>query len=119
MPIRTSSGSGTPTASSGRSTTSTTISKTRRPHRGSPGSPSPRALRAARPEERLKEESPMAERDIKQLVKDRYGKAALAVTAGSGSCCAASACCGDEPGQAADPITSNLYTEAEAAALPA
>ena len=60
----------------------------------------------------------MAETDIKQLVKDRYGKAALAITAGAASCCAASACCADEGGTSADPITSNLYTSTEAAALP-
>jgi len=60
----------------------------------------------------------MAETDIKQLVKDRYGKAALEITAGAASCCAASACCADEGGTSADPITSNLYTSTEAAALP-
>ena len=59
----------------------------------------------------------MADQDIKEIVKEKYGKAALRVVAGAGeaSCCAASACCDG----AADPITSNLYTTTETAALPA
>jgi len=61
----------------------------------------------------------MAEQDIKQMVKDRYGKAALAVSTGESSCCAGSACCGTESSQAADVITSDLYSETETAALPA
>ncbi len=60
----------------------------------------------------------MADQDIKQIVKDKYGKAALKVVAGSeASCCSTSACCGGDA--AADPITSNLYSESETAALPA
>jgi SAM-dependent methyltransferase len=52
-------------------------------------------------------------------VKDKYGKAALKVVAGDeASCCSTtSACCGTDA--ATDPITSNLYTEGETAALPA
>ena len=61
----------------------------------------------------------MADRDIKQMVKDRYGKAALAVATGESSCCAGSACCGSDPSSATDLITSNLYTETETATLPA
>ena len=38
---------------------------------------------------------------------------------GSSSCCAGSACCGSDSSQAADPITSNLYSDTETAALPA
>src|SRR5262249_11539908 len=58
----------------------------------------------------------MADQDIKQIVKDKYGKVALKVVAGDeSSCCSTSACCGDE---AADPITSNLYGDSETAALP-
>jgi SAM-dependent methyltransferase len=60
----------------------------------------------------------MAEQDIKGLVKERYGKAALAVVGGSAACCGPSACCDATPGSA-DPITSNLYTDAETATLPA
>jgi len=59
----------------------------------------------------------MADPDIKQIVKDKYGKAALQVVAGAeASCCSTSACCGEA---AADPITSNLYSASETAALPA
>ena len=61
----------------------------------------------------------MADQDIKQMVKDRYGKAALAVATGESSCCAGSACCGSDSSQAADVITSNLYSDTETAALPA
>ena len=60
----------------------------------------------------------MADQDIKQIVKDKYGKAALKVVAGGeASCCSTTACCGTDAG--ADPITSNLYSEGETAALPA
>ena len=60
----------------------------------------------------------MADQDIKEIVKEKYGKAALKVVAGAGeaSCCTSSACCGDG---AVDPITSNLYTTTETATLPA
>ena len=61
----------------------------------------------------------MADRDIKQMVKDRYGKAALAVATGESSCCAGSACCGSDSSSATDLITSNLYTSTETATLPA
>jgi SAM-dependent methyltransferase len=55
----------------------------------------------------------MADQDIKAVVKDKYGKAALRVTSGQGT-----ACCGDSRG-GADPITSNLYGCTETAELPA
>ena len=60
----------------------------------------------------------MADQDIKQIVREKYGQAALKVVSGGGaSCCSSeSACCGDA---AADPITSNLYSENETAVLPA
>jgi arsenite methyltransferase len=61
----------------------------------------------------------MADQDIKQIVKDKYGKAALRVVTGEASCCAGTSCCGGESSRAGDPITSNLYTESETAALPA
>jgi len=54
----------------------------------------------------------MADQDIKQIVKDKYGKAALKVTDGGSSCC------GSTSGREAHPITSNLYTESETACLP-
>jgi arsenite methyltransferase len=51
--------------------------------------------------------------EIKELVKEKYGEAALRVAHGSASCCgtaAASDCC--------DPITSNLYDQGQTAELP-
>lgn len=57
----------------------------------------------------------MSTPDIKTTVRERYGKAALQVTGG-----AKTSCCGGSCGGAAgDPITSNLYTEAETSTLPA
>ena len=59
----------------------------------------------------------MADQDIKQVVKDKYGKAALKVVAGGdASCCSSSASCGSDA--AADPITSNLYSCDETSTLP-
>jgi arsenite methyltransferase len=56
----------------------------------------------------------MADQDIKQVVKDKYGKAALRVASGGTSCCGSSSSRGE-----CDPITSNLYESGETAALPA
>ena len=57
----------------------------------------------------------MSAEDIKTTVRERYGQAALRVTSGAGS-----SCCGGSCGGAAnDPITSNLYTDADTAILPA
>jgi len=55
----------------------------------------------------------MADPDIKQVVKEKYAQAARRVTS------ADSSCCGSGSTRECDPITSNLYSEAEAAALPA
>jgi arsenite methyltransferase len=56
----------------------------------------------------------MSTQDIKSTVRERYGKAALLVGAGTKS-----GCCGGTCGGAVDdPITSNLYTDAETACLP-
>jgi arsenite methyltransferase len=52
--------------------------------------------------------------DIKQIVKDKYGKAALRVTTGGSSCCGSSPSRGE-----CDPITSNLYSTTETEGLPA
>jgi arsenite methyltransferase len=56
----------------------------------------------------------MSTPDIKEVVKEKYGQAALRVTTGGSSCCGASAaldgCC--------DPITANLYDAAQTGALP-
>ena len=54
--------------------------------------------------------------DIKKVVKEKYGEAALRVISGAGS-----ACCGSSPSsgsQCADPVTSNLYDETQKGALP-
>jgi SAM-dependent methyltransferase len=52
--------------------------------------------------------------EVKEIVQEKYGQAALRVTTGGSSCCGASAamegCC--------DPITSNLYDAAQKGALP-
>ena len=53
--------------------------------------------------------------DIKDVVKEKYGQAALRVTNKTGS----SSCCGASPagGLSCDPITSNLYDAADAGQL--
>ena len=51
--------------------------------------------------------------DIKDIVKEKYGEAALRVLNGGSSCCGASAC-----GSDADPITSDLYSESQTAQIP-
>ena len=51
--------------------------------------------------------------NIKEVVKQKYGEAALRVTSGGSSCCGATAstgCC--------DPITSNLYDASQAGQIP-
>jgi SAM-dependent methyltransferase len=53
--------------------------------------------------------------DIKGIVKDKYAKAALRVTAAGGTSCCGSA----SPRSTCDPITSGLYTDSETATLPA
>src|ERR1700688_2203385 len=55
----------------------------------------------------------MSGTDIKEVVKEKYGQAALRVGAGGSSCCGAtttSGCC--------DPITSNLYDPSQAQQVP-
>lgn len=53
---------------------------------------------------------------VKEIVKEKYGQAALRVTTGDSSCCCgASASCGTD----VDPITSDLYDEAQKSGLPA
>ena len=51
--------------------------------------------------------------DIKDVVKEKYGEAALRVLNGGSSCCSTT-CCGDT----ADPITSSLYDDAQATQIP-
>jgi ubiquinone/menaquinone biosynthesis C-methylase UbiE len=57
----------------------------------------------------------MSTEDIKTTVRERYGQAALRVSSGAGS-----SCCGGSCGTSADdPITSNLYSAAQTATIPA
>jgi len=52
---------------------------------------------------------------VKEIVQEKYGEAARRASAGEGSsCCGASACCGVD----VDPITSNLYDDAQKSGLP-
>src|SRR5213595_2762772 len=59
-------------------------------------------------------EGAMADETLKGIVKEKYGRAALRVTSGGGSCCGARPSRGE-----CDPITSNLYATGETAGLPA
>src|ERR1700735_3819228 len=54
----------------------------------------------------------MSTTDIKEVVKEKYGQAALRVKTGGSSCCGASPSCG------CDPITANLYDAAQAGEIP-
>ena len=56
----------------------------------------------------------MSTTDIKEVVKERYGEAALRVKRGGSSCCGATA----SVGRGCDPITSNLYSAAEGEQVP-
>jgi len=55
----------------------------------------------------------MMSANIKDVVKEKYGEAALRVLDGGSSCCGASAGCGTD-----DPITSHLYDETQAMQIP-
>jgi SAM-dependent methyltransferase len=52
--------------------------------------------------------------NIKEVVKEKYGQAALRVNSGGSSCCGAA----PASGLSCDPITSNLYDESEAQQIP-
>jgi SAM-dependent methyltransferase len=56
----------------------------------------------------------VANTDIKEVVKEKYGQAALRVTSGGSSCCGATAA----SGLSCDPITSNLYDASQAGQIP-
>jgi len=57
----------------------------------------------------------MGTQNVKEIVQEKYGEAARRVTAGQANgCCGASACCGTD----VDPITSDLYDEAQKSGLP-
>ena len=55
----------------------------------------------------------MSPTDIKTVVKEKYGEAALRVKSGGSSCCGATA-----SNSCADPITSNLYNSAQTGQIP-
>lgn len=55
----------------------------------------------------------MSTANIKEVVKEKYGQAALRVKTGGSSCCGAAAGSG-----CADPITSNLYDNSQAQQIP-
>jgi arsenite methyltransferase len=52
--------------------------------------------------------------DVRATVRQKYGEAARRVSTGAETSCCSSTCCGSVD----DPITSNLYTEAETSHLP-
>ncbi|HKW97273.1 MAG TPA: arsenite methyltransferase [Bryobacteraceae bacterium] len=56
----------------------------------------------------------MSASDIKEVVKERYGQAALRVVSGGSSCCGAS----PSVSGCSDPITGNLYDESQKGELP-
>ncbi len=57
----------------------------------------------------------MSGTDIKEVVKEKYGQAALRVSNGGSSCCGSSPASGTGCG---DPITSNLYDASQAGQIP-
>src|SRR6202521_1493744 len=56
----------------------------------------------------------VADINIKEVVREKYGLAALRVTSGGSSCCGAT----PADGLSCDPITSNLYDESQAQQIP-
>ena len=57
----------------------------------------------------------MSSTNIKEVVKEKYGEAALRVLSGGSSCCGATAVCCDTD---VDPITSRLYDESQSLEIP-
>jgi SAM-dependent methyltransferase len=57
----------------------------------------------------------MSDTNIKEVVKEKYGQAALRVSRGGSSCCGSSPVTGSSCG---DPITSNLYDATQAGQIP-
>jgi arsenite methyltransferase len=58
----------------------------------------------------------MSTENVKEIVKEKYGNAALRVTSGDGN-----SCCGHDrsgPDGSCDPITSNLYDAAQEGEVP-
>src|SRR3954451_957676 len=61
-------------------------------------------------------ENDMSAEDLKATVRERYGKAAVQVAVGAKTGCCGGGSCGTS---SEDPITSNLYSDAQTASLPA
>src|SRR5947207_3921608 len=77
---------------------------------GAPSEASGARRSGGRPARSSPGEGAMADETLKGIVKEKYGRAALRVTSGGGSCCGA----GPSRGEC-DPITSNLYGTGETA----
>jgi arsenite methyltransferase len=58
----------------------------------------------------------MSTPNVKEVVREKYGQAALRVTSGAGNCCGAGRASALEA--SCDPITSNLYDPAQKGELP-
>jgi arsenite methyltransferase len=59
--------------------------------------------------------------ELKEIVKEKYGEAARRVTSGVGvpaDCCSKTSCCSGSAAASCDPITSNLYDDAQACQIP-
>src|SRR5215831_17806280 len=59
--------------------------------------------------------------NVKEIVQEKYGEAARRVRTGEGlpaDCCSKTSCCEGSAAPSCDPITSNLYDEAQAAGVP-
>ena len=56
----------------------------------------------------------MSTTDIKEVVREKYGQAALRIKTGGSSCCGAAAA----SGLSCDPITSNLYDQSQSSQIP-
>src|SRR4051794_1070489 len=59
--------------------------------------------------------------EVREVVKEKYGEAARRVIAGKGlpaDCCSTTSCCEGSAAASCDPITSNLYDEAQAKQIP-
>src|SRR4051794_37191737 len=60
--------------------------------------------------------------EVREIVKEKYGEAARRVIEGKGlpaDCCSQTSCCDGSAAASCDPITSNLYDEAQAGQIPA
>jgi SAM-dependent methyltransferase len=59
--------------------------------------------------------------ELKEIVKEKYGETARRVITGEGlpsDCCSTTSCCGGSASPSCDPITTNLYDEAQTQEIP-